>query len=42
MPNFALKVEGAVGSLGNNEEKDVDQNEFIDATRLVYDGVRGT
>ncbi len=39
MPNFASKVEGAVGGLGQGE-KGVDENEFIDATRLVYDGVR--
>ena len=39
MPNFAMKVEGAVGNM--SAEKEVDQNEFIDATRLVYDGVSG-
>lgn len=40
MPNFALKVEGAVKSLSANPPLMVDENEFIDATRLVYDGVR--
>ncbi|GAB1599002.1 catenin alpha-like isoform X2 [Argonauta hians] len=39
MPNFAQKVEVAVKSL-NSSSKDIDENEFIDASRLVYDGVR--
>jgi len=38
MPNFAEKVELAVDGLSSRRE--VDENEFIDACRLVYDGVR--
>jgi len=38
MPNFSSHVENAVTALGVN--KTVDENEFIDASRLVYDGVR--
>lgn len=40
MPNFAQRVEVAVDALSTNPPKDVDENEFIDASRLVYDGVR--
>lgn len=40
MPNFAQKVELAVDALSSSPTKDVDENEFIDASRLVYDGVR--
>lgn len=40
MPNFAQRVEVAVTALSSNPNKDVDENEFIDASRLVYDGVR--
>nr|XP_018896705.1 PREDICTED: catenin alpha isoform X2 [Bemisia tabaci] len=40
MPNFAQRVEVAVDALSSNPAKDVDENEFIDASRLVYDGVR--
>ncbi|XP_050395347.1 catenin alpha-2 isoform X1 [Patella vulgata] len=40
MPNFAEKVEHAVDSLSANKQGDVDENEFIEASRLVYDGVR--
>lgn len=41
MSNFAHRVEIAVDALsGNNHQKDMDENEFIDASRLVYDGVR--
>uniref|UniRef100_T1JG57 Catenin alpha n=1 Tax=Strigamia maritima TaxID=126957 RepID=T1JG57_STRMM len=40
MPNFAQRVEIAVDALSTNPAKDVDENEFIDASRLVYDGVR--
>ncbi len=41
MPNFAQKVENAVSNLSANPQVLVDENEFIDATRLVYDGVSG-
>ena len=40
MPNFAEKVEHAVDALNSQPQKDVDENEFIEASRLVYDGVR--
>ncbi|XP_076372285.1 catenin alpha-like [Tachypleus tridentatus] len=40
MPNFAQRVEIAVEALSSSSQKDVDENEFIDASRLVYDGVR--
>nr|KAG5698062.1 hypothetical protein BaRGS_016710 [Batillaria attramentaria] len=40
MPNFAEKVEVAVDALNSNPQQDVDENEFIEASRLVYDGVR--
>ena len=40
MPNFAQRVEIAVDGLSSNPPKEVDENEFIDASRLVYDGVR--
>ena len=40
MPNFAEKVEGAVDNLTRHPPCEVDENEFIDASRLVYDGVR--
>lgn len=46
MSNFAKRVEVAVNALKSNASKDVDENDprrendFIDASRLVYDGVR--
>ena len=40
MPNFAEKVEVAVDALTANPQREVDENEFIEASRLVYDGVR--
>ena len=41
MPNFAEKVEAYVHKLTNGLElTQMDQNEFIDAARLVYEGVR--
>lgn len=40
MPNFAQKVEMAVQALSASPHKEMDENEFIDASRLVYDGVR--
>ncbi|XP_044315213.1 catenin alpha [Drosophila rhopaloa] len=40
MMKFDQRVGAAVGSLSNNSNKDVDENDFIDASRLVYDGVR--
>ncbi|KAH8265129.1 hypothetical protein KR038_008125 [Drosophila bunnanda] len=40
MLKFEQRVETAVAALLNNSNKDVDENDFIDASRLVYDGVR--
>lgn len=40
MPHFAEKVELAVDALNSNPSRDVDENQFIEASRLVYDGVR--
>ncbi|XP_044007793.1 catenin alpha isoform X3 [Aphidius gifuensis] len=40
MPKFAQRVKVAVDALSGNPLKEVDENDFIDASRLVYDGVR--
>ncbi|KAI7801678.1 catenin alpha-1, partial [Triplophysa rosa] len=40
MPRFTEQVEAAVEALSSNNGRPVDENEFIDASRLVYDGVR--
>lgn len=40
MSKFAQRVDVAVEALASNSQKDVDENDFIDASRLVYDGVR--
>ncbi|XP_052870116.1 catenin alpha isoform X2 [Anopheles bellator] len=40
MAKFAQRVDVAVDALSSNSPKDVDENDFIDASRLVYDGVR--
>ncbi|XP_077991933.1 catenin alpha-2-like [Glandiceps talaboti] len=40
MPHFAERVEIAVDALSSNPPQDTDENEFIDASRMVYDGVR--
>nr|XP_022914685.1 catenin alpha isoform X3 [Onthophagus taurus] len=40
MPKFGQRVAVAVSALSSNPAKDVDENDFIDASRLVYDGVR--
>jgi len=40
MSKFAQRVDVAVDALASNSPKDVDENDFIDASRLVYDGVR--
>ena len=40
MPNFSIKVDDAVVALTSLPPRLVDENEFIDASRLVYDGVR--
>lgn len=38
MPRFTEQVEAAVDALSS--DKYIDENEFIDASRLVYDGIR--
>lgn len=40
MSKFAQRVEAAADALATKSQKDVDENDFIDASRLVYDGVR--
>ncbi|KAG7271628.1 hypothetical protein CRUP_012148 [Coryphaenoides rupestris] len=40
MPRFTEQVEAAVEALSANPTQPVDENGFIDASRLVYDGVR--
>lgn len=40
MSKFAQRVDVAVESLQFNSGREVDENDFIDASRLVYDGVR--
>lgn len=39
IPNFARSVEHAVNALTSQPTKDPDDNGFIEASRLVYDGV---
>nr|XP_019955230.1 PREDICTED: catenin alpha-1-like [Paralichthys olivaceus] len=40
MPRFTEQVESAVEALSSNPSQPVGENEFIDASRLVYDGIR--
>lgn len=40
MPRFTEQIESAVEALSANPSQPVDENEFIDASRLVYDGIR--
>merc|ERR1712076_22084 len=40
MPNFCQKVETAANDSDQETYNNIDENEFIDATRLVYEGVR--
>lgn len=40
MPKFNQRVQVAIQALSNYTPKEVDENDFIDASRLVYDGVR--
>ncbi|CAH2276676.1 catenin alpha-1 [Pelobates cultripes] len=40
MPRFTEQVEAAVEALSGESNLPVDENEFIDASRLVYDGIR--
>ena len=40
LPMFNSQVESAVTALVSDPPGPVDENEFIDASRLVYDGVR--
>ena len=40
MPRFAEQVEVAIEALSANVPQPFEETEFIDASRLVYDGVR--
>uniref|UniRef100_A0A8I3XDJ0 Catenin alpha-1 n=1 Tax=Callithrix jacchus TaxID=9483 RepID=A0A8I3XDJ0_CALJA len=40
MPRFTEQVEAAVEALSTDPAQPMDENEFIDASRLVYDGIR--
>uniref|UniRef100_A0A671MQY0 Catenin (cadherin-associated protein), alpha 2 n=1 Tax=Sinocyclocheilus anshuiensis TaxID=1608454 RepID=A0A671MQY0_9TELE len=40
MPRFAEQVEVAIEALSTSPPQSFEENEFIDASRLVYDGVR--
>lgn len=40
VPNFATKVKEAIRAIDSSSPGGVDETEFIDASRLVYDGVR--
>lgn len=40
MPRFAEQVEVAIEALSTTPPQAFEENEFIDASRLVYDGVR--
>lgn len=40
MPRFTEQVEAAVEALSGDPNQQMDENEFIDASRLVYDGIR--
>ncbi|CAG4974639.1 unnamed protein product [Colias eurytheme] len=40
MSKFAVRVDAAVSALGGGGGGGLDENDFIDASRLVYDAVR--
>ncbi|XP_063963590.1 catenin alpha-2-like [Lytechinus pictus] len=40
IPHFSNMVEIAVDALSSQPPKDTEENEFVDASRMVYDGVR--
>ncbi|XP_073429844.1 catenin alpha-1 [Dendrobates tinctorius] len=40
MPRFTEQVEAAVEALSGDSNLPMDENEFIDASRFVYDGIR--
>lgn len=40
MPNFEAILETSVDNLAKDPPEDAHENEFIDSSRLVYDGVR--
>lgn len=40
MPNFEAILETSVDNLAKDPPEDPHENEFIDSSRLVYDGVR--
>lgn len=40
IPHFSNMVDIAVNALSSQPPQDTDENEFVDASRMVYDGVR--
>lgn len=40
LPKFNKQVKLVIDNMTSNPPKDVDENEFIDTTRLVYDSIR--
>ena len=40
MSKFGVRVDAAVSALGGGAGAVLDENDFIDASRLVYDAVR--
>jgi len=40
MPKFEARLETSIGALMHDPPEDPQENEFIDSSRLVYDGVR--
>ena len=40
MPKFEARLETTIGALSKDPPDDPQENEFIDSSRLVYDGVR--
>ena len=40
VPQFVSQVHLAIESLLNVPQVEIDENEFLDSSRLVYDGVR--
>lgn len=40
MSKFGQRVKAAADALATKSQKEVDENDFIDASRLIYDGVR--
>lgn len=40
MPKFEARLETTISALTSDPPEDPQENEFIDSSRLVYDGVR--